>query len=207
MIAIVDYGLGNLFSLQSSLAAIGLEGHVTGQQEEIEKASHIILPGVGAFEDAIARLQQTKLNHVMKEQAKKGKPILGVCLGMQLLFDESYEFGMHKGLGLIPGKIRALKTDLERAGFDYKVPHMGWNQITIGKKDSPIVAFTKTGEYFYYVHSYYATDCEEYIVGNSEYGIMIPGIVQNKNVFGAQFHPEKSTKSGLRLLQAFAEIK
>lgn len=206
MIAIVDYGVGNLFSLRSSLDFLGIESKVTNLQEEFEKVGKIILPGVGAFADAMQKLHDSGLAAVLLEQAQKGKPLLGICLGMQLLFEESNEFGVHQGLGLIEGRVAPLGDALEAGGFGYKVPHIGWNPLDIVDKHSPLVKYTRPGESFYYVHSFYATSCDKSIVATSEYGVAVPGVVQHENIFGTQFHPEKSGKSGLSMLKAFAEV-
>ena len=203
MIAIIDYGVGNLFSLKSSLAALGLESCVTAQPETIKAADRIILPGVGAFGDAMAKLEETGLVPLIKAEAQR-KPLLGICLGMQLLFDSSCEYGLHKGLGLIPGQVRALKEDLSDKSL--KVPHMGWNSLEIKKAD-PIFKYFEAGEYVYYVHSFYAARCEESTLATSDYGnLAVTGLVRRGMVWGSQFHPEKSGDAGLRLLKAFAEV-
>ncbi|MGD9560428.1 MAG: imidazole glycerol phosphate synthase subunit HisH [Oscillospiraceae bacterium] len=207
MTAIVDYGVGNLFSLCSSLKMLGLEACVSGDEAVLRAAQRVILPGVGAFEDAMAKLEKAGLAGVLKALADEGMPLLGICLGMQLLFDVSYEFGEHRGLGLIKGEICPLDADLKAQGFAYKVPHMGWNTLSISKKESPIVKYTSESEYVYYVHSYYAKNCEESIVAASEYGVRVPGVVQCGNVYGTQFHPEKSGQTGLRMLKAFSEVE
>lgn len=201
MIAVVDYGVGNLFSLTSSLRFLGLDCLVTDKKEDLIKADQIILPGVGAFADAIAKLKETGLVDTIKEQAKI-KPLLGICLGMQLLFDKSYEFGEHEGLKLIPGLIMPLKDDIRP---ELKVPHMGWNRLEI-VKDDPIFKYFNDGESVYYVHSYYAKYCSDYTLGISEYDVNVTGLVRSGLVYGAQFHPEKSGDAGLRLLKAFSEI-
>ncbi len=203
MIAIVDYGVGNLFSLSSSLKALGLEAEVTGSAEALRKAERIILPGVGAFGDAKAKLDETGLVPVLLEEAEK-KPLLGICLGMQLLFERGFEYGEHQGLGLIPGEVVPLRDELEDKGL--KVPHMGWNSLEI-RKDDPIFKYFENGEYVYYVHSYYAKNCLESTLGTSDYGnVAVTGMVRRGNVYGAQFHPEKSGSAGLRLLKAFSEL-
>lgn len=206
MIAIVDYGVGNLFSLASSLSALGLEAEVTGDPVRLEAADRIILPGVGAFGDAINKLTGSGLTEVVRQQAKTGKPLLGICLGMQLLFDKSYEFGEHCGLGLIPGEICDMTPDLHAAGLGYKVPQMGWNPLHILKPSSPLMKYSEEGGSVYYVHSFYAKTSGKYIVATSEYGIDVTGTVQNGNVCGVQFHPEKSGDVGLAILKAFSEI-
>ena len=203
MIAIVDYGVGNLFSLSSSLKALGLETEVTRDAEKLRAADRIILPGVGAFGDAKAKLDDTGLVPVLLEEAER-KPFLGICLGMQLLFDRGFEYGEHAGLGLVPGQVVDLRGDLEDQTL--KVPHMGWNSLQI-VKDDPLFKYFKDGEYVYYVHSFYAKDCAASTLGASRYGnVAVTGAVRNGNVWGTQFHPEKSGDAGLRLLRAFAEL-
>ena len=203
MIAIVDYGVGNLFSLSSSLKALGLETEVTRDAEKLRAADRIILPGVGAFGDAKAKLDDTGLVPVLLEEAEK-KPFLGICLGMQLLFDRSFEYGEHAGLGLVPGQVVDLHNDLTDKTL--KVPHMGWNSLQI-VKDDPLFKYFQDGEYVYYVHSFYARDCAVSTLGTSQYGnVAVTGAVRCGNVWGTQFHPEKSGDAGLRLLKAFAEL-
>ncbi len=202
MIAIIDYGVGNLFSLMSSLEYLGLESCVTSSKDVIEKADRIILPGVGAFGDAIKKLEDTGLIPFLREQAKK-KPFLGICLGMQLLFETSNEYGDYKGIGLIEGDIVSLEPDISDKNL--KVPHMGWNRLDI-KKDDDIFKYTSDGEYVYYVHSYYGVNCQKSTLATSEYGVSVTGVVKNGFVYGMQFHPEKSGDTGLRLLKAFSEI-
>lgn len=202
MTAIVDYGVGNLFSLASSLRFLGQECTVTGDRDEIERADRVILPGVGAFGDAMARLRAAGLDGVVKEQAEK-KPLLGICLGMQLLFDRSFEYGEHEGLGVIPGEVRPLAADISP---EMKVPHMGWNRLDI-LRDDPIFRYFPRGASVYYVHSYYAAGCAESTLAASEYGIQVPGMVRRGNIYGAQFHPEKSGEAGLGLLRAFSEMR
>ena len=203
MIAIIDYGVGNLFSLKSSLDFIGLDTKITNNEKEIREADAIILPGVGAFRDAIEKLGEKNLKNIIIEEAQNGKILLGICLGMQLLFEKSYEYGEYTGLGLIKGEICSLKNDLKNK--DLKVPHMGWNNLSFNKDDK-ILKYIKEDEYVYYVHSYYAKNCDENILAHSEYEINIPGIVKNKNVYGIQFHPEKSGETGLNILRAFGEL-
>ena len=200
MIAIIDYGGGNLFSLTSSFKAIGEEVIITSDVEIIKKADKLILPGVGAFGDASKKLFDSGLDKVVLEEVKKGKPLLGVCLGMQMLFDKSYEFGEYDGLGLINGKV--VYIDLPN---DYKIPHIGWNALHF-KKQSPILKYIEENDFVYFVHSYHAVDCEESLVATTDYGRGITAIVQSGNVFGCQFHPEKSGDVGLKILKAFAEI-
>lgn len=200
MIAIIDYGVGNLFSLTSSFKAIGEEIVITSDVEIIKKADKLILPGVGAFGDASKKLFDSGLDKVILEEVKNKKPLLGVCLGMQMLFDESHEFGIYKGLGLINGKV--VYMDLPS---DYKIPHIGWNALHF-KKQSPILKYIEENDFVYFVHSYHAVDCEESLVATTDYGREITAIVQSGNVFGCQFHPEKSGDVGLKILKAFAEI-
>ena len=203
MIAIIDYGVGNLFSLKSSLDFIGLDTKITNNEKEIREADAIILPGVGAFRDAIEKLEEKNLKSIIIEEAQNGKILLGICLGMQLLFEKSYEYGEYTGLGLIKGEICSLKNDLKNK--DLKVPHMGWNNLSFNKDDK-ILKYIKEDEYVYYVHSYYAKNCDENVLAHSEYEINIPGIVKNNNVYGIQFHPEKSGETGLNILRAFGEL-
>ena len=205
MIAIIDYGVGNLFSLKSSFAFIDKEAVVTGDPEVIEKCDRIILPGVGAFSDAAKKLKESGLGDVVKEQAAKGKPVLGICLGMQVLFEKSYEYGEHEGLGLIKGNVRPIA---DVVGKELKIPHIGWNALIFpkDKEKSPLYKYTNEGDFVYFVHSYYAADCDESITAVSEYGAMITASVQNGNIYGAQFHPEKSGNVGLGILKAFCEI-
>ena len=202
MTGIIDYGVGNLFSLSSSMAAIGAETVITGDKEVLASCDRIILPGVGAFEDAIARLRAPGLDVFLHEQAAEGKPIMGICLGMQLLFEESHEYGCHKGLGLLKGKVVPMAGVIPA---DYKVPHMGWNALNI-VKDHPLLANTPEGEHMYFVHSYYATDCEDSLIATAEYGAPLCAAVGKDNVCGAQFHPEKSGTAGLNMLKAFVEM-
>ena len=201
MVAIVDYGVGNLFSLCCSLKAIGVDACITSDVEEIKKSDRIILPGVGAFGDAIKKLEQTGLDKVVKEEAKNGKKILGICLGMQLLFEKSFEYGEHEGLGLIKGSVVAMEGIIPQG---LKIPHIGWNALSF-KKPHPIFKYLKDGDCVYFVHSYYATECEESIIATAEYGLDITAAVASKNVAGAQFHPEKSADVGLAILKAFCE--
>ena len=203
MIAVIDYGVGNLFSLKSSLDYTGLENIFTNSESEIRKADALILPGVGAFRDAIDILNKTGLGTIVKEEAENGKKILGICLGMQLLFDKSYEYGEYKGLGLINGNIISMKDNLKNKKL--KVPHMGWNSLEFLKEDK-ILKYINVGEYVYYVHSYYAENCNDSVIACSDYDIKIPGIVKNNNIYGIQFHPEKSGKTGLNILKAFGEM-
>ena len=201
MIAIVDYGVGNLFSLSSSLKALGLETEITRDADKLRAADRIILPGVGAFGDARAKLDATGLVPVIQAEAAR-KPLLGICLGMQLLFDRGFEYGEHPGLGLVPGQVVDLHGALEDKTL--KVPHMGWNSLQI-VKDDPLFRYVENGEYVYYVHSFYAANCLPSTLATSRYGnVDVTGVVRNGTVWGTQFHPEKSGDTGLRLLRAFA---
>ncbi len=202
MIAIIDYGVGNLFSLKSSFAAIGQEAVVTSDPKVIEAADRVILPGVGAFGDAAEKLRQSGMAQVVKDQAAKGKPIMGICLGMQLLFDKSCEYGEHEGLGLIHGEIRPIAEVIDPG---LKIPHIGWNAL-IMKKQSALFKYLSEGDCVYFVHSYYAADCDENTTATAEYSAELTASVKNGNVYGCQFHPEKSGEVGLNILRAFCEI-
>ena len=204
MIAIIDYGVGNLFSLKSSLRAIGEEALVTRDQGELDRADHIILPGVGAFGDAAQKLRDTGMFQAVLDQAAKGKPILGICLGMQLLFERSLEYGEHAGLGLIPGEVRDIRTAIPG---HLAVPHMGWNGLYFprDRARSPLFAGLAEGEHVYFVHSFAGFDCKAHCIATTEYGAELTAAVQNGNVYGAQFHPEKSGETGLKILKNFCE--
>ncbi len=201
MIAVIDYGVGNLFSLCSSLNAIGAESIVTSDPQVIRSADKIILPGVGAFCDAIAKLRESGLDELIKDEARKGKPLFGICLGMQMLFEKSYEYGEHEGLGLLSGSVVGMEG---RLPANLKIPHIGWNFLKFEKKH-PLFKYISEGDYVYFVHSYYAVDCEESLIASTEYGEKITAAVAYKNVAGMQFHPEKSGDVGLRILKAFCE--
>ncbi len=201
MIAVIDYGVGNLFSLCSSLKSVGADVTVTGDPDVIKKADKIILPGVGAFQDAREKLSHNSLDKLIIEKAKNGTPIMGICLGMQMLFNESHEYGVHQGLGLIKGKVVAMKG---RIPENLDVPHMGWNALKF-HNPSPFFKYINEGDCVYFVHSYYADDCEDSLIASAEYGIPVTAAVQCGNVFGCQFHPEKSGKVGLDILKAFCE--
>ena len=207
MIAVIDYGVGNLFSLLSSLNYVGLDTKLTNSIEEIKNANGIILPGVGAFRDAIGNLEKYGLKETLINEAKKGKPFLGICLGMQMLFEKSYEYGEYEGLGLINGTVEEIKKYIPE-NSDLKIPHMGWNSLIINErfKDDKILKDVDNNEYVYYVHSYFAKTDMKNIVTYSEYGTKIPGIVKNENVYGMQFHPEKSGDTGLKLLKNWGEL-
>ena len=203
MIAIIDYGVGNLFSLQSSFAAIGRGAVVTRDIEVIRRADRLILPGVGAFQDAAEKLRLSGMDRAVKEEAAKGKPLMGICLGMQMLFERSHEYGVYEGLGLLKGEIRPIA---ERIPAGLKIPQMGWNSLKI-IQDSPLLKYSREGEYVYFVHSYSAVGCEESLLAVTEYGADLTACVGKGNVFGCQFHPEKSGETGLRILKAFCELE
>ena len=205
MLAIVDYGVGNLFSLTCSFQAIGAEATVTGDEAVLAQADQIVLPGVGAFGDAAEALRASGLDQVVLREAEKGKPLLGICLGMQLLFDYSTEYGRHDGLGLIPGSVQPIRPVIPEG---YKVPHIGWNALHFPKDRpvSPLFRYIKEGDCVYFVHSFYGTDCEQNIIASAEYGPELTAAVAKDNVFGAQFHPEKSGTVGLNILKAFCEL-
>ena len=202
MIAIIDYGVGNLYSISHSLSYLGLENAVTRDEETVLNADKLILPGVGAFGDARQKLRDTGMDRLVLQKTAAGTPLLGICLGMQLLFEKSHEYGEHEGLGLIPGEICPLRADIP-AGL--KVPHIGWNALRF-MGESPLLQYIREGDSVYYVHSYYAKGAGDAVKAVSEYGVDVPGLVQHKNVFGAQFHPEKSGRVGLNILRAFAEV-
>lgn len=206
MIAIVDYGVGNLFSLKCSFDHIGVETLVTGDPSVIRSADKIILPGVGAFGDAAAKLAATGLDQVLVEEAAKGKPILGICLGMQMLFEKSYEYGEHKGLGLVPGIVKPIGDVI---GDGLKIPHIGWNGLHFPKnrEKSPLFKYVEENDCVYFVHSYYGADCGDALIASAEYGAELTAAVQNGNVYGTQFHPEKSGEVGLKILKAFCEVE
>ena len=201
MIAIIDYGVGNLFSLSSSLRTVGAEVVVTDDREILKKADRLILPGVGAFADAAAKLRAGGLDGFVREQAASGKPLLGICLGMQLLFEKSYEFGEHQGLGLIPGEIVPMQGTIPA---DLKIPQIGWNRLRL-KGESPLFQHIQDGDYVYFVHSYYASGCDPYVIATTDYGVEMTAAAAHGNVYGCQFHPEKSGKTGLAILRAFCE--
>ena len=203
MIAIIDYGVGNLFSLCSSLKSIGAEAVVTPDPDTIRKADRIILPGVGAFADAAAKLRATGLDQVLMEKAAKGKPVMGICLGMQMLFEESHEYGIHKGLGLIPGRVVPMEGYVPA---DLKIPHIGWNPLILkGEQKHPLLRYVNEGDCVYFVHSYFATDTDA-VIATAEYGRELTAAVAHGNVMGCQFHPEKSGAVGLSILKAFCEL-
>ena len=203
MIAVIDYGVGNLFSLCSSLERIGAEAVVTSDPQLIARADKLILPGVGAFADAAKKLRDSGLDQVIKQQVAAGKEIMGICLGMQMLFEKSYEFGEHQGLGLLKGSVIPMEGTIP-AGL--KIPHIGWNALHFSK-DSKLLRYIKEGDCVYFVHSFYATDCEDSVIATAEYGKELTAAVQQGNVMGCQFHPEKSGQVGLDILRAFCETE
>lgn len=203
MIAIVDYGVGNLFSLVSSFKAIGADAIITGDKEIIKKADKIILPGVGAFEDAAKKLRQSGLDTVIKQQASSGKPIMGICLGMQMMFKRSFEYGCHQGLGLIDSDIVPFEGKLDE---QLKIPHIGWNALKIKKSDCPLFKYIKDGDHVYFVHSYFAESTIDECAASAEYGIDFAACIWKDNIFACQFHPEKSGNVGLNILRGFCEI-
>lgn len=204
MVAIIDYGVGNLFSLCSSFDAIGVKAVITNDPETIEQADRIILPGVGAFEDAARKLRETGMGDIVKAQVAKGKPLMGICLGMQMLFDKSYEYGEFEGLGLIHGEIKPI-ADVIPA--DYKIPHIGWNALDFKGRSSKLFKYINEGDYVYFVHSFYATNCTDDTIATAEYGADLTAAVEKGNVYGCQFHPEKSGDVGMKILRAFCELE
>ena len=199
MVGIIDYGVGNLFSLRSSFAAIGVEAFVSGDAAELAKADRLILPGVGAFGDAAQKLRDSGLDAFVKEQAAAGKPLMGICLGMQLLFEKSYEYGEHEGLGLLRGQVVGMSG---RLPAELKIPHMGWNALQLTKP----AKLLEEGSYVYFVHSFYAENCEASLAAVTDYGIPITAAVESRNIFGCQFHPEKSGNVGLEILRKFCTV-
>lgn len=202
MIAIVDYGVGNLFSLQSSLKMIGAEAVVSGDEAVLAAADRIILPGVGAFGDAAAKLRATGMDKAVLREAAAGKPVMGICLGMQLLFDKSFEYGEHEGLGLIKGSVVGMEGTIPS---ELKIPHIGWNALHL-TWDHPLWKYIKDGDFVYFVHSFYGADCDESVIATARYGRELTAAVAQGNVMGCQFHPEKSGEVGLNILKAFCEM-
>ena len=203
MVAIIDYGVGNLFSLKSSFAFIGEEAVVTSDEAVLRQADRLILPGVGAFGDAAAKLRESGLDKVLLEEAAKGKPVMGICLGMQMLLDVSFEYGEHKGLGLVSGEIRPIADVIPE---ELPIPQIGWNALRIKGEKHPIFKYVNDGDFVYFVHSYYGANCEESVIADTEYGAYLTAAVAKGNVCGCQFHPEKSGKVGLSILKAFCEM-
>lgn len=203
MVGIIDYGVGNLFSLRSSFAAIGQEAFVSSDPAALEKADRLILPGVGAFEDAAKKLRESGLDAFVREQAASGKPLMGICLGMQLLFEKSYEYGEHRGLGLLKGSVVPMEGVIPA---NLKIPHIGWNALHF-RKGSKLFRRIREGDCVYFVHSYYASDCEDSVIATAAYGKELTAAVEMGNVCGCQFHPEKSGQVGLNILRAFCEME
>ncbi len=203
MVAILDYGVGNLFSLKSSFAYIGEEAVVTADPAVIKAADRLILPGVGAFGDAAEKLRESGLDSLLKEEVAKGKPLMGICLGMQLLFDKSFEYGEHAGLGFIGGEIRPIADVIPK---ELPIPQIGWNALHFGGEKHPIFKYLNEGDFVYFVHSYYGADCVDSVIADTEYGAPLTAAVARGNVCGCQFHPEKSGKVGLSILKAFCEM-
>ena len=203
MIAIVDYGVGNLYSLEQSFKAINAQVVVTGKPEILQKADKILLPGVGAFGDAAQKLRDTGMADAVKEQVALGKPLMGICLGMQLLFERGFEYGDYEGLGLISGEVRPISDVVPK---EFKIPHMGWNALDF-TKESRLFSKIENGDYVYFVHSYHAVNCQETTIATTDYGAPLTAAVEKDNVFGCQFHPEKSGRVGLEILRAFCEMK
>ncbi len=203
MIAIINYGVGNLFSLSSSLKAIGYDTVITGDVEIIKKADKLILPGVGAFEDAIKKLRDSGLDKIIYEEVNLGKPLIGICLGMQMLFERSFEYGVHQGLGLIKGEVIPMENTIPK---DLKIPHIGWNYLKI-KKSNPLLRYISDGDFVYFVHSFYADGCDDAVIATTEYGKEMTAAVAKDNIYGCQFHPEKSGDIGLKILKAFCEME
>ena len=204
MIGIIDYGVGNLFSLKSSFEAIGQEVVISGDEAVLRQADKLVLPGVGAFQDAARKLRQNGLDRFVREQAAAGKPLLGICLGMQMMFERSYEYGVHEGLGLLKGEVVPMEGTLPP---ELKIPHIGWNALDFVKKDSLLLSGIREGDFVYFVHSYYASGCEDSLAAVTQYGQPITAMVEKGNIYGCQFHPEKSGNVGLSILRAFCKGK
>ena len=203
MVAIIDYGVGNLFSLKSSFASIGVDAVVSADPDVLRSADRLILPGVGAFGDAAAKLRESGLDKVIFEEVANGKPLMGICLGMQMLLDVSFEYGEHKGLGLIPGEIRPIAEVIPE---DLPIPQIGWNALRLKGEKHSIFKYVNDGDHVYFVHSYYGANCDESVIADTEYGAYLTAAVAKGNVCGCQFHPEKSGKVGLSILKAFCEM-
>ena len=202
MLAIIDYGVGNLFSLVSSFSAIGVDAVVTSDPDVIKNADRLILPGVGAFGDASKKLFASGLCEIIKEKVANGTPLMGICLGMQMLFEKSFEYGEHQGLGLLKGKVIGMEGTIPE---NLKIPHIGWNPLKFARK-SPLFKYITEGDCVYFVHSFYAVDCEDSLLATAEYGKDLTAAVGKGNIYGCQFHPEKSGNVGLKILKAFSEV-
>ena len=203
MTGIIDYGVGNLFSLRSSFEAIGEKAFVSGDPEALQKADRLILPGVGAFGDAAEKLKKSGLADFICQWAESGRPLMGICLGMQLLFEESEEYGLHQGLGLLRGRVVPMEGVLPK---ELKIPHIGWNALRLRQKEHPLFKYLNEGDHVYFVHSFYAKGCEDSLAADTEYGAILTAAVAKENIMGCQFHPEKSGTVGLSILKAFTEI-
>ena len=203
MIGLINYGVGNLFSLASSFAAVGADAEIVSDEAGLRRADRLILPGVGAFRDAADKLRAAGLDRIIKEEAAAGKPLLGICLGMQMLFEKSYEYGEHEGLGLLRGSVKPIRDVIPAV---YKIPHIGWNALRLIRPDCPLFRDIRGGDHMYFVHSYHAADCEDSLAAVTEYGGELTAAVWRDNVFGCQFHPEKSGAVGLSILRAFCEV-
>ena len=203
MIAIIDYGVGNLFSLRSSFAAIGQEAVVTGDAAKIADAERVILPGVGAFADAYEKLCRNGMDEAVRRAVASGKPVMGICLGMQLLFERSFEYGKYPGLGLLKGEVVGMEG---RIGPGLPIPHIGWNALKICRSGG-VLKYVNEGDCVYFVHSFYADKCEDSVTATTDYGIDLTASVQRDNLYGCQFHPEKSGRVGLSILRAFCELE
>lgn len=203
MIGIIDYGVGNLFSLRSSFEAIGEEVFVSGDKDELRKATGLILPGVGAYADAAQKLRESGLSEFVREEARNGKPLMGICLGMQLLFEKSFEYGEHQGLGLLKGQVVPMQGKIPES---LKIPHIGWNALHITNKACPLWEEINDGDCVYFVHSYYAENCEDSLSATTEYGSELTAAVCKDNIYGCQFHPEKSGAVGMKILRAFSRL-
>lgn len=203
MIAIVDYGVGNLFSLYSSFKKVGADVVVTADKQKLQDADRILLPGVGAFENAIKKLSETGLDHVLEQERQKGKYFMGICLGMQMLFEKSFEYGEHEGLGILKGQVIPMRGYVNK---ELKIPHIGWNALHF-KRDHFLFKDVKEGDFVYFVHSYFASNCKDSLVATMEYGEELTAAVAKDNVLGCQFHPEKSGEVGLNVLRAFCNAK
>lgn len=201
MIAIIDYGMGNLYSVSKALERMNVEYFLSGDAESLENADGYILPGVGSFKDAMSILNETGLTDFIKKIVAEGKPLLGICLGMQLLFEESEENGFSKGLALLPGRVIRIPEESNEGRL--KVPHMGWNRLDV-KKENPLVSEC---DYAYFVHSYFVeSNKDDVILATASYGVDVPAVVGNRNVFGTQFHPEKSSELGLNILKNYVKL-
>lgn len=204
MVAIIDYGVGNLFSLRCSLEKIGADVCVTSDPDCIRRSDKLLLPGVGAFEDAANKLRSGRLDQLVCEEAEKGKPLLGICLGMQMLFEKSFEYGEHPGLGMLKGQVIPMAGKIPD---NLPVPHIGWNSLHLLRPDCPLFRHIQENDFVYFVHSYFAAGCEDSLAATTQYGAELTAVVAKDNVFGCQFHPEKSGAVGLSILKAFCDLE